>query len=262
MINIDESSRMSAYMAVTPDKQIHNLQRSKANSMGRSFPVLSISLSDEEKEQQLNTIDNGMKAVDVLNRIENSISPSEQVAVTNGWEEYDRFVEKIFNLPLAEIKEIPSDNGILFLSGLDLNTAEAPESTSENPIMYVSSGNRDQMDFTWYKIYINQVNPRSATREEMFALITYENRDSEQALLQATYAWHDLNPYGMSDGQIDFIKELEYSFALTARAYKGGDMRAKNAYYALMDMIDKLGKRTDQQTKPSQTTIYHKLAVE
>ena len=47
---------------------------------------------------------------------------------------------------------------------------------------------------------------------------------------------------------------------MVAKDYKGGDMRAKDTYDALMDMIEKLEGRTAQRAKPSQKTIYHQLA--
>ena len=49
-------------------------------------------------------------------------------------------------------------------------------------------------------------------------------------------------------------------FDMVAKDYKGGDMRAKDAYDALMDMIEKLEGRTAQRAIPSQKTIYHQLA--
>lgn len=272
MININESSRMSAYIPVTSDKQIQNLQKNELNSMSRNFSAINqllSPLSDEEKEQQLNTVDNGVKTTDVLNRSENSGATSEQIGVTSGWDERHRFIEKLYNVTFDEFQKLNTlENGVTFGSGLNITTGEAPESTPENPIMYVASGNADvePLTLTWYKVYVNQVNPSSATREEMLALITHTYRDSEEALLQATYAWHDMDPCALNNGdngRIDFMKELQCSFALNERVYKGGDMRAKNAYEALLDMIDRFEKRADQQTKPSQTnTLYHQIAAE
>ena len=270
-MNINKSSRMSAYMTVIPDKQMQNLQKTEANSTGRSFLTLNqllSPLSDEEKEQQLNAVDNSVKT-SALNRSGNAMPPSEQIAVTNGWNERYSFIENLYNVTLDEFQKLNTlENGATFGSGLDITTGEAPESTPENPIMYVASGNADvePLTLTWYKVYVNQVNPSSATREEMLALITHTYRDSEEALLQATYAWHDMDPCALNNGdngRIDFMKELQCSFALNERVYKGGDMRAKNAYEALLDMIDRFEKRADQQTKPSQTnTLYHQIAAE
>jgi hypothetical protein len=61
---------------------------------------------------------------------------------------------------------------------------EGQESTPDNPIFYaMSKGNEE---WIWYKITINQVNPRNATREEIFARITYLYKDDPTALVLAT----------------------------------------------------------------------------
>ena len=272
-MNIKESSRMSEYMSVTPDKQIQNFQRSEATRTGRSFSALNqplSPLSDEEKEQQLNAVDNGVKTADVLNRSENSGSPSEQIGVSSGWNERYRFIEKLYNVTLDEFQKLNTlENGATFVSGLDITTGEAPESTPENPIMYVASGNADvePLTLTWYKVYVNQVNPSSATREEMLALITYEHRDSSaETLLKVTNAWCGMDPLALNNGdngRIDFMKELKECFDFAKKVYASGDMRIKNSYEGLLDLIDRFEKRAEQQTKPLQTnTLYHQIAAE
>jgi hypothetical protein len=248
---------MLAYTPVISNKQIQSLQMNKANSTGRSFSLLDLPLSAEEldlllsaeeKEQQLNTFDNRVKTIDVLNQIEDFPS-SEQIGVTSGWEERDRFTEELYNTTLDEFEKMnPLQNSVNFVSNLDIITAEAPESTPANPIMYVASGFfQNDMVLTWYKVYVNQVNPHSATREEMFALITYEYRDSSaEDLLKATNAWCGTDPCTLNNGdngRIDFMKVLKSCFELASKDYKNNDMRIKDSYEGLMDMIDKLGKR-------------------
>lgn len=277
MIGISESSRISAYLSTVPDKATPNLQENGINAACRISPLPSPPLSDEEKEQQLDAVDNGVKTVDVLNRKEKPKSASEQIGVSNGGDERLRFIEKLYNLPFGEYMKYMEpnrlDNGVIFDSGLDLTTAEAPESTPENPVMYVTSGYNAHAPegtlLTWYKVYVNQVDPHSATREEMMALITYEYRDAgDEAMAKATYAWTGADGFVEEEdgGRADWMAALQANCAWSEKFYKSGDMRHKNTYEALLEIIDTLNKRaenTEQPTKPLQTTtIYHKIAAE
>lgn len=265
MNSIHRSSHLSESVRVPLGEVGFNLRSNEIKNTTRSFSSLCPPLSEEDKKRQLNAIDNNLNRFGTLGSIKNSARSSEQVAATSGWDERERFVTKVFNLSaFDEVKKLnPLNNGASFVSGLCLSTVEAPESTPENPIMYVASG-KDHVpnpQLVWYKVYINQVNPNSATREEMFALLTYEHRNSDpETLVQATYAWRDIDPCAGFSGQINYLEELKACFDMVAKDYKGGDMRAKDAYDALMDMIEKLEGRTAQRAKPSQKTIYHQLA--
>lgn len=271
MIKIDNNFEFLVRVPV-PDEQIQGIQIKKTNATSSSFSALSLPLSNEEKERQLHAVDNSVK-IAVLNRSGNSTSPSEQIGVTTGWDERHHFIEKLYNLTLNEFEKLKVlGNGVTFVSGLDITTAEALESTPENPIMYVASGNTnvEPSTLTWYKVYVNQVNPASATREEMLAFITHTYRDaSDETLLQVTNAWRGMDPCALNNGdngRINFADDLKYCFESAKKAFTSGDIRSKEAYDALTDMIDKIRGYADQQsahqqTKPSQATIYHKIAT-
>ena len=85
-----------------------------------------------------------------------------------------------------------------------IETLEGQESTPDNPIMYVASKDKDNGGFTWYKISINQVNPRNATREEMFAFLVYITKDDANASFTALNSFRTLDEYGL---QCDFFSE-------------------------------------------------------
>lgn len=278
MTSIIGSSRMEAYLSVIPDKTSQKLKENEVNGVSRISPFLNLPLSDEEKEQQLGTVDNGVKTVDLLNRSKTDRSASEKIGVTRGLEDKSRFIEKLYNCPYEEVEKLNMlCNGVDFYSGYEVDTGEALESTPENPIMFVLSGNRNQHEdgndkvLTWYKVYVNQVDPRSATREEMIALITYEYKGVEdpEALIKATYAWSGSESFvEESDGKADWVKALQSCCDWAGRLYKSGDARFKRTYEALTDLLDTLDKRTkrmehsEQVTKPSQATLYHKIAEE
>lgn len=266
MISIERSSKLSESVYVTFDSSNSNFNLESNEIKKTTFSsILCPPLSEEEKEQQLSTVNNHLKKAGIFSRIKKSSQPSEQVATTSGWDERQRFLMKIFNLSTPDkIQGIRSlNNGTSFASGLSLATVEAPESTPENPVMYVASGTDHvpNPQLTWYKVYINQVSPHSATREEMFALLTYEHRNSDpETLVRATYAWSDIDPCARFSGQVNYMEELKACFNLIAKDYKGGDMRAKDAYDALMDMIERLESCNAQRANPSRKTIYHQLA--
>ncbi|MCL2010394.1 MAG: hypothetical protein FWG71_07595 [Synergistaceae bacterium] len=238
-------------------------------------------LPEEEREQKLNTVDNGIKTNVLVSRSGNSISPSiVEIAVTHGSDEMNNFVMKLIesSIKWADIPyhERPLHNLCYWNDGSHaLSAIEGAGSTPENPILYVVSfdsrenGQPDQK-MIWYKVNINQVNPHSATREEMFALVTHEYRDSgERALTTATYNWGLIDEHGAGLGiltgdggaRMDFLKALASYCDIIE---KMGRTDMQELFDTMMEMIDRLGKYkyAGKQTEPAQATIYHKLAAE
>jgi hypothetical protein len=290
MINgVNELSRMAAYMPVSPTVE------TAAEALTDKTGHAPLALTAEEIEQKLEAY-NAAKAAALLGRSGSSASQSiVQVAVCRNVEESQRFERSIIDPDVRKALEegtITADNsGVLFNTyyrsesntntpehSRSLTAIEGAESTPENPVFYVASyshndyANPDSMQTTWYKVNINQVNPHSATREEMFALITHEYRDDAMALARATnaFGYVEENAAGLGffpngDGQMDFQNAIKIYGDKQGELYKGGRADAKDLFDTLMDMIDKMGKRANQQAKPaqaSQQTIYHKVAAE
>jgi len=167
-----------------------------------------------------------------------------------------------------------------------LYAIKSPESTPENPIIYVASYHQiefqfpDQFKTTWYRINVNQVKPGSATREEIFALITYNYGHCEKSLSSATEAFAlmdcDMSGFNLPTNgiQINFLNAMRHYATSTKRIIEAG-ANAQWLYDTVMNMIDRmvehskrrsvnneLNEQSAQQTKPEQTTIYHKYAAE
>ena len=79
-------------------------------------------------------------------------------------------------------------------------TIEGQESTPDNPVMYVASRDKDNGGFAWYKIPLNQVNPRHATREEMLAFLAYITKNDGNASFAALDTFATIDEYNMEHG--------------------------------------------------------------
>jgi hypothetical protein len=164
------------------------------------------SLSTEEIEQRLNTIDNGIDKSALFSQEGTSpaygvvLKPAstEKIASTsNNWFELQTILENLNPaIDLFNPNYMRGFDGIgpIFNCTSTLWAFEGQESTQDNPIFYAMSKGNEECN--WYKIAINQVDPRNATREEMFALITYMYKDDPTAIVLATLDFSALDQEG------------------------------------------------------------------
>jgi len=188
-------------------------------------------LSAAEKEQQLNAVNNCVKTATLLNgNNKNKIHVMERVASSSDLREASAMIQN-FNtnfpdtvqcsgsrsaydiIPVVDYVAIQEfKGGIQYDYGPTgkrvynddrvLTTIEGDESTFDNPVMYTMSKDRNTGEFVWYKISINQVDPGHATREEMYAYITYTTKDDFNAYSHAMSTFRAIEELGVELGLI------------------------------------------------------------
>jgi hypothetical protein len=200
------------------------------DDINQAAPALSVA----EKEYRLNTVDNGVKTVTLLSpRNKGAAHTMERITSSSDIREAGALIQDLtqnFNTSLLEGHKFGSGpaycsvgvmdyvatkefkGGIQYDYGSEgkhvynddrvLTTIEGDESTPDNPIMYTMSKDRNTGEFVWYKILINQVDPRNATREEMFAYITYTTKDDVDAYLNAIWTFEAIDELGVELGLI------------------------------------------------------------
>lgn len=201
LTSVPESSRMSQYYSSLKG----------ATELSNLAPASL--LSTKEIEQRLNTLDNGIdnsvfffqeETCSASGAVLESVS-MEKVASTRGnlygsqaWFEAQAML-LCFNPAIGDLLDpyyMHGRDGVgpIFNCTSTLWAFEGQESSPDNPIFYaMSKGNEE---WNWYKITINQIDPRNATHEEMFTLITYIHKDDPLSIVLATLDFAALDEEG------------------------------------------------------------------
>lgn len=279
------SERMSKYIAVF---------EAVAGDTGCSSSVLSLSAG--ETEQQLDTVDNGIKTAALLSQRKAGATHSME-RVAYGRDIYEaspmivnfnsRFVGPAIDLKALEIGSggpaygwISAISHVIveeFKDGKQysygpggrqvynddhaMTTVEGDESTPDNPIMYTMSKDKETGGFAWYKILVNQVDPRNATREEMFAYLMYHNKNDIEARAGAQCMFTEIDERGVKYGLLtedqfrtDYVKAFEMQADITRNLLETtnipsipGVRDSTQEYYdELLKMIDKMIEHIDK----------------
>jgi hypothetical protein len=141
--------------------------------------------------------------------------------------------------------------------GREIYALEGVESTPENPAMYIRTVDKTKWADALYRTEIVRIDPRSATREEIFALVTYLYDEEECFFATATFsaveAMYDLDDarpaYGEKDinGDCAGLSRLNYveTFKKVAGSLKNFlrttvDKDVQKLHDILMDMVSRL----------------------
>ncbi len=106
---------------------------------------------------------------------------------------------------------------------------EAEESTEENPIVQVTLNDPNGEEKT-FDIYINEINPLSATDMEMFAFLSYQDsigNNVEGAInswaayrtIQRENDWDSFENMDLTNGYEDFVEKEYNAYAIAADVY-------------------------------------------
>jgi hypothetical protein len=234
-------------------------------------------LSEEEIEQKLDTADNDVKLAMLLQKTPHKASTVVETIAGNDdngitYDKMKASMEKYFDVTrtsdggLANVNAIAGtfcatgQQGGPFTPYPGILAAEGRESTPENPIMYVVSNlseNQATWNWTWYRIEVNQVDPSSATFEEMMAFISYVYKDDEEARFWPTeFLWNmvsepellGINIPGENGHGLNFLAafgiQAERQFNLIGH-HLASPGYSEAMYEALMDMVDKMGRHIE-----------------